>query len=92
MFTLIGLGTGVAYGYSALATLAPRLLPATALGMDGHPALYFEPAAVIVTLVLLGQMLELRARSRTGAALRALLQLAPRTALKLTACGHEREI
>ncbi len=92
MFTLIGLGTGLAYGYSALATLAPRLLPATALGMDGHPALYFEPAAVIVTLVLLGQVLELRARSRTGAALRALLQLAPRTALKLTDCGHEREI
>lgn len=92
MFTLIGLGTGVAYGYSALATAAPRLLPTTALGMNGHPALYFEPAAVIVTLVLLGQVLELRARSRTGAALRSLLQLAPRTALKLTDCGHEREI
>ncbi len=92
MFTLIGLGTGVAYGYSALATVAPRLLPATALGMDGHPALYFEPAAVIVTLVLLGQVLELRARSRTGAALRSLLQMAPRTALQLTDCGHERAV
>lgn len=92
MFTLIGLGTGVAYGYSAIATAAPRLLPATALGMDGHPALYFEPAAVIVTLMLLGQVLELRARSRTGAALRSLLQLAPRTALKLTDCGHEHDI
>ena len=91
MFTLIGLGTGVAYGYSALATVAPQLFPATA-GAFGHPDLYFEPAAVIVTLVLLGQVLELRARSRTGAALRALLQLAPRTALKLTDCGHEREI
>ena len=92
MFTLIGLGTGVAYAYSILAAFTPQLVPATAKDLHGIVNLYFEPAAVIVTLVLLGQVLELRARSRTSAALRALLQLAPRTALKLTDCGHEREI
>ncbi|MGI4853151.1 MAG: heavy metal translocating P-type ATPase [Janthinobacterium lividum] len=91
MFTLIGIGTGVAYTYSVIATVAPRLFPATAQNAHGMPALYYEPAAVIIALVLLGQVLELRARSQTGSALRALLQLAPRTALKLTDCGHERD-
>ncbi len=91
MFTLIGLGTGVAYTYSLVATVAPHLFPATAQDGRGMPALYYEPAAVIIALVLLGQVLELRARSQTGSALRALLQLAPRTALKLTDCGHEKD-
>ncbi|HSW34927.1 MAG TPA: copper-translocating P-type ATPase, partial [Steroidobacteraceae bacterium] len=82
MFTLIGLGVGVAYGFSVVATLAPALLPDT-LQHGGHTALYYESAAMIVTLVLLGQVLELRARHRTGAALRALLDLTPKEALRL---------
>ena len=89
MFTLIGLGTSVAYGYSLLATLAPRLIPIA--GEHGVP-IYFEAAAVITTLVLLGQVLELRARSRTGSALRALLGLAPRTARRLAADGGEADV
>jgi P-type Cu+ transporter len=82
MFTLIAMGTGVAYAYSLVATVAPGIFPASfrEAGMGGRPALYFEAAAAIVTLVLLGQVLELRARSRTGAAIRALLDLSPRTA------------
>ncbi len=92
MFTLIGLGTGVAYAYSVTATFAPHLFPATARDAHGTLALYYEPAAVIITLVLLGQVLELRARSRTGSALRALLQLAPRTALRLTGTGLEEAV
>ncbi len=92
MFTLIALGTGVAYVDSAVATFAPSLFPTSLRDAHGSPGLYYEPAAVIVALVLLGQVLELRARSRTGSALRALLQLAPRTALRLTDCGHEREV
>ena len=92
MFTLIGLGTGVAYLYSLLATIAPRLFPATARDAHGALALYYEPAAVIVALVLVGQVLELRARAQTGSALRALLGMAPRTALRLTNCGHEKEV
>ena len=92
MFTLIGLGTGVAYAYSVLATFDPQLFPETARDAHGVLALYYEPAAVIVTLVLLGQVLELRARSRTGSALRALLQLAPRTALRLSDDGHEEQV
>ncbi|HEY8669421.1 MAG TPA: HAD-IC family P-type ATPase, partial [Terriglobales bacterium] len=80
MFTLIALGTGVAYIYSLAATVAPSIFPAAFHEMSGKPAVYFEPAAAIVTLVLLGQVLELRARSRTGAAIRALLDLSPRTA------------
>src|SRR5438874_2326551 len=80
MFTLIAMGTGVAYFYSLIATLAPGIFPASFREMSGRPAVYFEAAAAIVTLVLLGQVLELRARSRTGAAIRALLDLAPRTA------------
>lgn len=80
MFTLIAMGTGVAYFYSLVATLFPAIFPASFREMSGRPAVYFEAAAAIVTLVLLGQVLELRARSRTGAAIRALLNLAPRTA------------
>jgi len=92
MFTLIALGTGAAYGYSLVATLAPGLLPHAFSGHDGAPPIYFEAAAVIVVLVLLGQVLELRARERTGGAIRALLDLAPRTALRLTADGSETEV
>jgi len=91
MFTLIGLGVSVAYGFSALATLVPEWVPAV-FRHGEHPALYFESAAMIVTLVLLGQVLELRARHRTGAALRALLDLAPKTALRLAADGNEDSV
>jgi Cu+-exporting ATPase len=91
MFTLIALGTGVAYFYSLVATIFPRIFPTSFRGMDGRPAVYFEAAAAIVTLVLLGQVLELRARSRTGAAIRALLDLAPRTA-RVLRNGTEQDI
>jgi Cu+-exporting ATPase len=84
MFTLIGLGTGVAYVYSVVATLDPRLFPTALRGMSGYPDVYFEAAAAITTLVLLGQVMELRARSRTSAAIRALLDLSPKTARLLT--------
>ena len=80
MFTLIGLGTGVAYVYSVIATIAPQIFPASLRGMGGYPDVYFEAAAAITTLVLLGQVMELRARSRTSAAIRALLDLSPKTA------------
>jgi len=80
MFTLIAMGTGVAYVYSLIATVAPGVFPESFREMSGRPPVYFEAAAAIVTLVLLGQVLELQARSRTGAAIRALLNLAPRTA------------
>jgi Cu+-exporting ATPase len=92
MFTLIGLGTGVAWLYSVVATIAPGLFPASARGHGGAVAVYFEAAAVITTLVLLGQVLELRARSRTGSAIRSLLALAPKIAHRLTDCGHERDV
>ena len=94
MFTLIGLGVGVAYGYSVVAALAPGLFPPQPAG-HGHgarPATYFESAAVIVTLVLVGQVLELRARGRTGAALRALLRLTPKTARRRAQDGAERDV
>jgi Cu+-exporting ATPase len=87
MFTLIGLGTGVAYVYSVVATLAPQFFPASLRGMSGYPDLYFEAAAAITTLVLLGQVMELRARSRTSAAIRALLDLSPKTARLITGRG-----
>jgi Cu+-exporting ATPase len=90
MFTLIALGVGAAFGFSAVAMLAPGLFPASMHGMGGV-GIYFEAAAVIVALVLLGQMLELRARSRTGTAIRALLDLAPATA-RLVENGDEREV
>jgi Cu+-exporting ATPase len=91
MFTLIGLGVGVAYGYSVVATIWPGLIP-PAFRHGEHPALYFESAAMIVTLVLLGQVLELKARRRTGDALRSLLDLAPRVARRVAADGQESEI
>src|SRR5581483_1113712 len=91
MFTLIAMGTGVAYLYSLVATVVPGIFPASFREMNGRPAVYFEAAAAIVTLVLLGQVLELRARSRTGAAIRALLDLAPRTA-RVLRNGHEEDI
>ena len=94
MFTLIGLGTGVAYVYSVVATLAPQFFPASLRGMSGYPDVYFEAAAAITTLVLLGQVMELRARSRTNAAIRALLDLSPKTARLLVADsnGTGREV
>jgi len=92
MFTLIAMGTGVAYVYSVAATLAPGIFPASFREMSGRPAVYFEAAAAIVTLVLLGQVLELRARSHTGAAIRALLDLAPRTARVLRDSNAEEDI
>src|SRR3954468_17560411 len=91
MFTLIATGTGVAYFYSLVATLSPGIFPPSFREMGSRPALYFEAAAAIVTLVLLGQVLELRARSRTGAAIRALLDLAPRTA-RVLRNGTEQDI
>ncbi len=92
MFTLIALGAGSAYVYSLVATLFPSLFPATFRDAHGSLDLYFEPAAVIVTLVLLGQVLELRARSQTGSALRALLKLAPQTARVIRAGGVEEDL
>jgi len=92
MFTLIGLGTGVAYAYSVAGVVAPGAFPASARLDDGSVGLYFEAAAVIVTLVLLGQVFELRARGRTGAAIRSLLQLAPRTARRIGGDGTESEV
>jgi Cu+-exporting ATPase len=91
MFTLIAMGTGVAYVYSVIATLLPGIFPQSFRDMSGRPAVYFEAAAAIVTLVLLGQVLELRARSRTGAAIRVLLDLAPRTA-RVLRDGSEEDI
>jgi Cu+-exporting ATPase len=88
MFTLIGMGIGVAYGYSVVATIAPQIFPETLRGMGGYPDVYFEAAAAITTLVLLGQVMELRARSRTSAAIRALLDLSPRTARLLSSDGN----
>jgi Cu+-exporting ATPase len=92
MFTLIGLGVGVAYVYSLVALAWPVLFPPSFRTASGGVALYFEPAAVITTLVLLGQVLELRARGRTGAAIRALLDLTPRTAIRLDDAGREKEV
>jgi Cu+-exporting ATPase len=92
MFTLIALGTGAAYGYSVVATLFPQIFPASFHEPGGELAVYFEPAAVIMTLVLLGQVLELRARSQTNSAIKALLGLAPRTARLVSANGHEEEV
>jgi len=92
MFTLIVLGTGVAYAYSVVATLAPGIFPATFRTHGGGVAVYFEAAAMITTLVLLGQVLELRARHQTGAAIRALLNLAPKTARLLRDDGVETDV
>jgi heavy metal translocating P-type ATPase len=92
MFTLIALGTGVAWVYSVVATVAPGLFPPAFRGHDGSVAVYFEAAAVIVVLVLLGQVLELRARERTGGAIRALLDLAPAIARRIREDGSEEEV
>ncbi|WP_334061229.1 heavy metal translocating P-type ATPase [Limimaricola cinnabarinus] len=91
MFTLIALGVGVAYVYSVVATVAPQLFPPQFRGHEGEVGVYFEAAAVIVTLVLLGQLLELRAREQTGGAIRALLDLAPKTA-RLVDDKGERDV
>ncbi|MGH9240616.1 MAG: heavy metal translocating P-type ATPase [Vicinamibacterales bacterium] len=92
MFTLIALGVGVAYVFSLVATIAPGLFPHSFRMHHGQVGVYFEAAAVIVTLVLLGQVMELRARSQTGAAIRALLGLAPKTARRLQNDGTEEDI
>jgi Cu+-exporting ATPase len=92
MFSLIALGTGTAYLYSLFAIFAPGLFPAGFHDMDGAVPVYFEAAAVITVLVLLGQVLELRAREQTGGAIRALLNLAPKTARRITAGGDDEEI
>jgi Cu+-exporting ATPase len=92
MFTLIGLGTGAAYLDSVAATLFPQIFPGSFRGMDGGVPVYFEAAAVITTLVLLGQVLELRARQKTSGAIRALLNLAPQQAHVLAADGSEKDI
>jgi len=92
MFTLIGLGTGAAYLESVIATFFPQVFPASFRGMDGAAPVYFEAAAVITTLVLLGQVLELRARQRTSGAIRALLNLAPQQAHLLAADGSEIDV
>ncbi len=92
MFTLIGLGVAVAYGYSVVAVLLPGFFPAAFRDANGHVAVYFEAAAVIVALVLLGQVLELRARSRTGAAIKALLGLTPKTARRVLLSGEEEDV
>jgi Cu+-exporting ATPase len=92
MFTLIAIGTGTAYGYSLVATLAPDLIPQSMHIHNGGPAVYFEAAAVIITLVLLGQVLELKARDQTGNAIRSLLKLAPTNARMVMDDGHEMDV
>ncbi|MGX1742414.1 heavy metal translocating P-type ATPase [Bosea sp. NPDC055353] len=92
MFTLIAMGTGVAWLYSMVATLAPGIFPAAFRGHDGSVAVYFEAASVITVLVLLGQVLELRARESTSGAIRALLDLAPKTARRIMPDGAEQEV
>ena len=92
MFTLIGLGTGSAYLYSVVATIAPQIFPASVRDANGEIGLYFEPAVVIVALVLLGQVMELRARSQTSGAIRALLGLAPKTARRIETGGRDLDV
>jgi Cu+-exporting ATPase len=92
MFTLIAMGTGVAYLYSLAATFAPGIFPMAFRGHEGAPAVYFEAASMITVLVLIGQVLELRARAATSGAIRALLDLAPKTARRLRADGSDAEI
>jgi len=92
MFTLIAMGTGVAWLYSVVGTMAPGLFPPAFRGGDGAVAVYFEAAAVITVLVLLGQWLELKARERTGGAIRALLDLAPKTARRVRADGTDEDV
>jgi len=92
MWTLIAIGVGAAYGYSVFATFFPDVLPHAVRGHDGGAPVYFEAAAVIVALVFLGQVLELKARERTGSAIRALLDLAPKTARRIDADGAETDV
>lgn len=92
MFTLIGLGVGVAYFYSVIAKLFPQVFPASFRSQTGEVGVYFEAAAIITTLVLLGQVLELKARSRTGAAIKALLGLSPKTARRIRQDGSEEDV
>ena len=92
MFTLIAMGTGVAWLYSIVATVAPGAFPTAFRSPEGAVAIYFEAAAVITVLVLLGQVLELRAREQTSGAIRALLDLAPKTARKIEADGNDKEV
>jgi len=92
MFTLIALGTGAAYLYSVVATFVPQLFPPSFRAEGGEIPLYYEPAVIIIALVLLGQVMELRARSQTGSAIRALLGLAPKTARRLDAQGGEADV
>jgi Cu+-exporting ATPase len=92
MFTLIAMSTGVAWAYSIVATVVPGIFPPAFRGMGGTVAVYFEAAAVITVLVLLGQVLELRARERTSGAIKALLNLAPKTARRITHDGNEEEV
>ncbi|KGN31447.1 Copper-transporting P-type ATPase [Knoellia sinensis KCTC 19936] len=92
MFTLIAMGTGIAWLFSVVATLAPGIFPDSFRDEDGTVAVYFEAAAVITTLVLLGQVLELRAREQTSGAIKALLDLSPKTARRITATGDDEEI
>ncbi len=91
MWTLIGLGTGVAFGYSVVATVAPQVFPA-AFVIDGRVSVYFEAAAAIISLTLFGQILELKARSQTSAAIKSLLGLAPKTARRINADGTEEDV
>ena len=92
MFTLIAMGTGVAYVYSVVATFAPGIFPDAFRGHGGAPAVYFEAASMITVLVLLGQVLELRAREATSGAIRALLDLAPKTARRVKDDGSDEEV
>ncbi len=92
MWTLIGLGTGAAYTYSVIATVAPQLFPAAFKGMNGHVGVYFEASAVIISLTLFGQLLELKARSQTSNAIKSLLGLAPKTARRINDDGQEEDV
>ena len=92
MFTLISIGVGAAFAYSLVATIAPDLFPASFGSQDGMAPIYYEAAGVVVTLVLLGQVLELRARAATGKAIRTLMNLAPKTAHRIAADGSESEV
>ncbi len=92
MFTLIAIGTGAAYGFSVIATFEPQWFPESLRGHGGQIGVYFESAAVIITLVLLGQVLELRARGQTSSAIRALLGLAPKTARRIESDGSEHDV
>ena len=92
MFTLVAIGTGVAWAYSAVATLVPSLFPASFHGPDGAVAVYFEASAVITVLVLVGQVLELQARDQTSTAIRGLLDLAPKRARRIASDGQESDV